>query len=197
VHDFCSIACRQRVFSSLQETVYAPFGDEDLRVVPYFCTVATSRRPDYETIIRSMSQKLSWMPDFTLAKPAENLHNITQRGLHQSLTTDDWEQLLRELLKCGTDSTKIVFIVDALNECDSTDAERLLEFMSEIMEDCPHVQLLCSSHQHVRVNKWIRTEILHTVDVVADATAEDMKAFINGEIEYLRKKIKEDSIFCE
>ena len=137
------------------------------------------------------------MPDFTSAQQAENLHSETTRGLNQLANIESWERLLGELLSESSNQS-IVFVVDALDECESPrDAERLLEFVTEIMENHSNVQLLCSSRQHVRVEMYCLPGILHKVELTVGAATVDMKAFVNGEIfEYLRGKIK-DSIFCK
>lgn len=137
------------------------------------------------------------MPDLTLASQAQNLHDEITRGIDQRATTKNWEQLLRDLLSESSKLSNVVFVVDALDECDRPeDVVLLLKFMSEIMSNHSNVQLICSSHQHVRVDQNL-TVGLHKVDLTTSASAEDMKAFVNGEIEYLRGEIKEKSIFCE
>src|ERR1700753_409804 len=103
--------------------------DRTLRVIPYFCTASAgqSMRPDYQTIIRAISQKLSLLPDFTLALSAEAFYDLKARGLQQLLPTDDWEKCLIDLLCEGSCSSNFVFVLDALDECASTeDTQQLL-----------------------------------------------------------------------
>jgi hypothetical protein len=174
-------------------------GEQTLRVIPYFCTasVGQSRRPDYETIIRAISQKLSLLPDFALAHSAEILHSRTAQGLPQSLTTDDWEMLLNDLLCEGSRSSSFVFVLDALDECTSPEeTQRLLEFLEGVVRRHPSVQVLFSSRQHVPVKDYFDDAILYTMDVVSGAPKEEITSFISSEVEHRRDKVK-DSIFCE
>ncbi|PMD15105.1 hypothetical protein NA56DRAFT_357310 [Hyaloscypha hepaticicola] len=144
-----------------------------MRVVPYFCTALTgeSKRADYQTIIRALSRKISLLPDFTLAQRAEALHSQNNRGLQELVGILAWEEFLRGLLRDDKGTTDFVFVIDALDECDSSeepvDSEKLLDFMRGLMGEFPNVQMLCSSRQHVPVQKYFGDEILYKVGALA------------------------------
>ena len=139
------------------------------------------------------------MPDFKLAEPADEFYSnaTSTRGLYGLAKDEPWKTLLGNLISKSSNLTKHLFIVDGLDECESTeDVETLLEFMSGIMTRYPNVQLMCSSHQHVRVERYFPKDHLK-VNITAVATADDIKAFVEGEITYLRGIIKFDSLFCK
>jgi hypothetical protein len=171
-----------------------------MRVIPYFCTALTGepKRADYQIIIRALSRKISLLPDFTLAQQAKVLHSQNKRGLQESVDISTWENFLRDLLRDDKGATDFVFVIDALDECDSSDvpedSEKLLDFMSGLMRKFPNVQMLCSSRQHVPVQKYFGDKILYKVDALA-APAEEIQNFIRDEIENL--KSQKDSIFCK
>lgn len=143
------------------------------------------------------------MPDFKLAGPAEVLHDKATSGLKQSPTIKDWKQLLLDLIPQSSEvhdnQTDFVFLVDALDECSTNeDAAQFLELMGEITKCRSNVQFLCSSRQHVPVKRYFPPETLYTVDVVSDKTAQEMEAFIDGEINNRRNVFagKLNSLFC-
>jgi hypothetical protein len=172
-----------------------------MRVIPYFCTALTgeSKRADYQTIIRALSRKISLLPDFTLAQQAEAFHSQENRGLQESVDILAWEDLLRGLLRDDEGATDFVFVIDALDECDSSEvpenSEKLLDFMRGLITEFSNVQMLCSSRQHVPVQKYFGDELLYKVGALA-APAEEIQNFIRDEIESRRSQHK-DSIFCK
>lgn len=185
----------------------------ELRIIPYFCAVnkTGSTRPNFETIIRAMVWRLARLPDFTLAEPAQQRYNkmTSAQGQTEDSKPDWWTDLFKELIKSGADQYHFVFIVDALDECieptadEPSAAEKVLEFMSNIMKLYTNVCLLCSSHQQVRVcdyfgldNKFYGENILQEVEVTVNATEDAMKAFITGELSR-REMGAGGSIFCK
>lgn len=185
----------------------------ELRIIPYFCAASKtgSTRPNFETIIRAMVQHLALLPDFTLAEPAQERYNkmTSAQGQTEDSKPDWWTDLFKELIKSGADQYHFVFIVDALDECieptadEPSAAEKVLEFMSNIMKLYTNVCLLCSSHQQVPVrdyfgldNKFYGENILQEVEVTVDATEDAMEAFIIGEL-VRRKRGAGNSIFCK
>lgn len=172
-----------------------------MRVIPYFCTALTgeSKRADYQTIIRALSRKISLLPDFTLAQQAEAFHNQNNRGLQELVHILAWEDLLRDLLRDDKGATDFVFVIDALDECDSSeepgDSGKLLDFMRGLLVEFPNVQMLCSSRDHVPAQKYFGDDILYKVSALA-APAEEIQNFIRDEIESWRSQQK-DSIFCK
>ena len=187
-------------YMALKENPEFQMGSREVRVVPYFCEAKGSTRPDYKTIIRALIRNLSLLPNFSLAKVAQDWYSkaTSTRGQGDDLDIGEWEDLFKDLVQDGANEYKFVFIVDALDEClDLREAELFLNFMSNrIMSFCPNVCLLCSSHQQVRVSDYFCEERRHDVEVTPTATAHEMKNFITGE-RARRKSTSGDSIFCK
>ena len=187
-------------YSALRDKLEFQFGSKVVRVVPYFCDASTgSTQPDYETILRALVRKLSLLPDFTIAKPAQDLYDSANStpGEDDDPDIGVWESLFEQLIKAGADEYQFVFIVDALDECLSlSHAKEFLHYLNnKIMKPYSNVYLLCSSHQQVPVNLHFREEWLYDVEVTVAATADEMKDFIVGELNRRKKKAGE-SIFC-
>jgi hypothetical protein len=185
----------------LQQSADIHSQSKALRIIPYFCTTLAgqTKRPNYQIIIRSITQKLALLPDFTLAQLAQDRYNKAQRPPKKKLEEEDWEKLLKNLVKQEINSSKIVFLVDALDKCDSSSpsaAERLLRFFKELVNEYPHVYFLCSSHPHVPVGTYFETETVYNVDAIPSVTGEEMENFIDTEIKSRKADIK-DSIFCK
>ena len=185
--------------AALKEETEFHVGSRAVRIVSYYCDAnkAGTTRPDYETIIRALSRHLSLLPDFTLAKPAEDLYSKATSNQEENVI-DDWEDLFEKLVKGAADDYQFIFIVDALDEClDLREAERFLKFMSKrIVGVYPNVYLLCSSRQQVRVSDFFCEDIRYEVEVTPAATAHDMENFITGELAR-RKEDAGDSVFCK
>lgn len=152
----------------------------------------------YETIVRSMCYHLALLPDFTLAKAAETLYSTSNsaQGLPQGNKNPDWEDVFTQLLDDGPSQSQFVFLIDALDECDRRDVERLLDFMKTVVDKRSNTRLLCSSHQHVRVRAYFRQEVLQEVEVTTATNKDEMSNFITRELLYLRDETTE-SVFCE
>lgn len=92
-----------------------------------------------------------------------------------------------------------MFTIDALDECDSTgapeDAEKLLDFMKELVEDFKNVRIICSSREHVPVQKYIQSDFMYTV-FTSYAPSEELRAFVLNETDRLGAQ-QQDSIFCK
>lgn len=134
-----------------------------------------------------------------MAQPAQDFFNEHTRGLQSGIGIDGWKTLLHKLLRESTTTSKVIILVDALDECSSTEeAELFLNVMGDIVDKFPHVHFLCSSQQHIDVSSYIDA---YKVDVAAAQTEQDMKAYVNGEIEFRRQsrkeKIKPKNIFCK
>ena len=95
-----------------------------VRVVHYYChqtTVGSElKAPGYETVIRALCYRLAWNRDGSLAKPATDLYDKTQLEPDRRTTESEWETLLNTLIESSP--TPIVLIIDALDECDESDA---------------------------------------------------------------------------
>ena len=189
-------------YNALKERLEFYSESRVVRIMPYFCDAnkTGSTRPDYETMIRALIRHLSLLPDFTLAKPAQDRYNkaTSTRGPGDDPDIGEWEDLFMELIKAGEDDYQFVFIVDALDEClNPLEAELFLDFMSDrIMSDYPNVYILFSSHQQVRVSHYFCEDFCHEVEVNPAATAQQMETFVVGEL-VRRKRTSKDSVFCK
>jgi len=154
-----------------------------------------------EIIIRALASRLALLPDRTLAKAAKTSYTVAESSHSQEkdYTIEDWEKLFEDLVKDSPTQSQIVIVVDALDECDSVEAEHFLIFMMKIVKDHPNVRFLCSSHQQVRVReiskRILQTDYVPDVEMTEAATAESMKIFITEELEAMRAECS-DSIFC-
>lgn len=175
--------------------------DRPLRVIPYFCTALSGeqKRADYSTIIRALARKISLMPDFTLAQRAETFYTEHTRGLQERVETPLWKEFLRELLRDDKGVSDFVFVIDALDECDSAeepeDSGKLLDFMRELMREFDNIQILCSSRQHVPIKNYFSDEVLYHVDPLS-GPPEEIQNFIRDEIDSREDK-QRDSVFCK
>jgi hypothetical protein len=189
------IARSHRILSELRELEAIQLPEEPLRVIPYFCSgrVTDDKKPTYETVIRAIACKLSWMPDFSVAQPAKELYNRRTQGYETQASHDEWVKLLDDLL---TGDSKVVILVDALDAISTDhDGELFLEHMEKVIKDHPQIYFLFSSHANVRVQHYFSPDVLLEVEVKPTATVGDMVEFIKAKIEF-RKPKEKDSIFC-
>lgn len=193
-------------YTALENLPEFHLGSRNWRVVQYFCdaTNPTKSRPTIETIVRSLACRLSLQSDLSLSTVADSYYNkyTSSRSKDKAMDSNDWLGLFHELLEEGSkpveglEQQKFVFLIDALDECEGTQAHRFLDLMRKVMEDRPNVYLLCSSHQQVSVGRYFNKEILKVLHVRKALTKYDMRAFISGELES-RKASCKDSIFCK
>ena len=177
-------------------------GSRPVRILPYFCDAnkAGTTRPDYETILRALIRHLALLPDFALAKRAQDRYSksLSTRGQGDDLDIGDWEDLFKDLVEEGADDYQFVFVIDALDEClDLRQAEYFLDFMgNRILPLHPNVHMLCSSRQQVRVNDYFSVGRRYDVEINSAVTALEMERFIAGELAR-RERTSKDSVFCE
>ena len=107
---------------------------------------------------------------------------------------DPWEKLFHSLLSEDPTQSPVVFLVDALDECDPWETEHFLDFMQGIMVAYSSVRLLCSSHQQVRVQEYMGAEMLQEIEVTTKATKAEMLIYIDGELDYRNRGVNR-SIF--
>jgi hypothetical protein len=172
--------------------------DQDFRVIPYFCSALAGeeKRPTYETVLRGMARKLSYLPDLSIATVARQFHGRAMKGLQESLSPGSWrDDLLFELLK---GEPRVILFLDGLDECNSvSDIQEVLQLMKDILEKFPQVYLLCSSQQHVEVDKYFSGQSVYEVNVQQQDTMEDMKNFIENEIRFRKTDVSlSECIFC-
>ena len=181
-------------------------GESELRIVPYFCDAAKpgTKRADCETIVRAMIRRLALQPDLTLAKAANDFYTLQQSSAAHDgefELDEHWDPLFRALFTSAGSECRFVFLVDALDECEKpAEWEKLLKFMSGILQSYANVSFICSSHSHVRVDKFFNKHspdfnIVAIEDVNATSTNEPLRSYINGEIQR-RQADAGDSIFC-
>ena len=168
-----------------------------LLVVSYFCH--TTKRPNYETIIRSIGQKLSLLPDFTIAQAAQTFYSDKLIGIKCELDVTEYEDLVRSLLTEHSKSCNIVLLIDALNECDPrSDMERVCGFLKEIVSMNPHVWILFSSHEQMSGSEKLNEYLEKPIQVVVAAPKDELKHFVEKEISFRQGQLKDsDSIFCK
>ena len=143
-----------------------------------------------------MCYRLAWNRDGSLAELASDLYSQTKKDPDKQPTEKTWEALLKSLI--ASSSTPIVFVIDALDECeDQVDYNKLLLFLSGLRRQTSiGLHCLISSRPHVRVEDYFSGSV-QMFDVVQPQTKEDMRCFIEGQI----KSKREDphwkrSIFC-
>ena len=156
---------------------------------------------NYETVVRALGRKLAFLPDFSIAKVAQDLFERKSHGLKSPVYIKEWEELVFALLQQWLAmSYHIVLIIDALNEIDPIeDSEKLCILLTKIIEKFPAVSILLSSHENIWGKKRLRSHTV-TVDIVAKAPQRDMESFIDGELEHRYTELKNlgsESIFCK
>lgn len=106
------------------------------------------------------------------------------------------EPLLQDLIAFG--SARIVFVLDALDECESVDHYmRLLEFLHNLPRGINGPYVLVSSQPHVPVGTYFDDSVT-TFDVVQPETRNDMKNFIENQIIAKGAQVRwRKSIFCK
>jgi len=98
-------------------------------------------------------------------------------------------------------SYHIVLVIDALNECATPeDIDLICIFLHKIVEKCPHVSLLISSHENITSIMRFR-EHMNQVGVVTDAPKTEIERFIDEELRHRRTELNKlegnKSIFCK
>ena len=177
-----------------------------------------TERPTYDTVIRRLVSRLSRLPDFTLAEPAQQRYSKLKRGKRFDNGSDpDWWTLrFEELIAGTTDRCQFVFLIDALDECSEIATEeqhpaavKFLKFMRKVMSMVPNISLLCSSHQHVPMFDYFGPDdqshgkdMLQLIEVTPTTTLEQMKNFVTVELERRMEQEKEkveykQSVFCK
>lgn len=193
--------------------------DKELVIARYFCNDASTakNRPKHETVIRGMLRRLTLSPDCSLIKPVETLYKtstrlrakkvedtISETKVGEGVSLTKWKEVFGQAIASNAERCHYVLIVDALDECvDSSEVEKLLIFMRDVLKKHANVSLLCSSHVQVSLgdyfgpnNSYIGADMLLPMDVIAEKTAKQIKRFINEEIEG-RRPIAKKSVFCK
>ncbi|PVI02512.1 hypothetical protein DM02DRAFT_701681 [Periconia macrospinosa] len=159
------------------------------RIIPYICSARAgeSKRPTYETILRTIARKLALLPGYSLDPVVKDSY-MKQTGLDQGnqcvAPTSFWEDLLRGLFERNSQSHKLVILIDALDECaNAQDVERLTGFVRDALDKHGHVHAIFTSRQHVNVGKYLPS-MFYKVDITAAHTNKDMEVFIEKEVEY-------------
>jgi hypothetical protein len=165
-------------------------------VIPYFCSArgADEKRPDYETVIRSLVYKLSWMPGLFVAQTSIAFYNRWTGPGKEKPSIKRWEELLDCLL---SESPKLAILVDGLDAfIKIEEGELFMRRMKAIVDKHPQVYFLCSSHRSVHVERHLR-HTLYEHKLQPEDTEADIRSFIREEIAFAKPSQKEDSIFCK
>lgn len=130
-----------------------------------------------------------------MAESAADLYSQTKKDPDKLPTEKTWETLLKSLI--ASSSTPIVFVIDALDECNKPDDyHRLLDFLNRLPQTSVGLHCLISSRPHVRVGGYFSVSV-QMFDVVQPQTKEDMKRFVVDQIESKRENTRwQKSIFC-
>ncbi|KAL8786151.1 MAG: hypothetical protein Q9195_008330 [Heterodermia aff. obscurata] len=188
---------------------------KNLRLIRYFCDASAtpSTPPDYETIVRAMVRRLSRLPNYSIAKPAEAFYKdkTGSRGQDREPGIREWEELFKTLVHTRAEKDHFIFLIDALDECSENSVWRkLLGLLCDIMKSCPNVSFLCSSHHHVLVDMYFGNQnqvfradtdefganILEEIELTPTMTKAEMETFIVGEVNR-RKKYAGKSVFYQ
>lgn len=168
--------------------------------VHYYCSGSgADKGPSYETLLRTLCRRLAWNSDGTLAEPALRLYKSSESIPDAQLTVrSTWEPLFHELIASHLKTCSLVFVLDALDECQSIgDYEELLEFLRKLPREPKGPYFLVSSRLNVPVVNYFKDHV-QAFGVVQHQTEEDMKSFIGAQIALKKKTAKEEnSIFCE
>ena len=160
-----------------------------LQVISYFCD--TTKRANYETIIRSIGQKLSLLPDFTIAQKAQEFYNKKTLGLTSKIYIKEYEDLVHSLLSERSELYNVALLIDGLNECDPPqDAEALCAFIRDIVIKNPQLRVLFSSHEKLSGSEKLK-EHIEQVKVVATAPGNELENFVKTEIKFRQAELKD------
>ncbi|KAI4906472.1 hypothetical protein J4E90_010546 [Alternaria incomplexa] len=174
-----------RILLSLQAFESTQGPNEPVRVIPYFCSAQGALRSGLETIIRSLTWKLSWRLDSTLAPSAYDFHDKKTTGPEMPVPIEEWQALFARLIGDCDKLTRIAILVDGLDALDETEGSDLfLDYMKSIIEKHGNVFLVFSSHQHVLVDNRFAPPDLVEFKVTPEDTMKDLEAFVDTEINY-------------
>lgn len=168
--------------------------------VHYYCSGSgVDKGPSYETVLRALCRRLAWNSDGTLAEPANHLYESSRSIPDVQLTVKGtWELLLQQLIDSRLDVCTVVFVFDALDECETGgDYTDLLQFLHKLPRKSKGPYFLVSSRPHVQVEKYFNS-CVQVFDVVQPQTSIDMEFFIEAQLALRRDSVRGGkSIFCE
>ncbi|KAI1384900.1 uncharacterized protein F4822DRAFT_433439 [Hypoxylon trugodes] len=156
-----------------------------IRFVRYYCfgsqAATESKAPTYETILRALCYQLAWNGNKGVAEPAKSLYeNLAARNqTTEPLTRKRLEELLKNLLDyVRPTESPIVFVIDALDECESKDdSKKLLAFLKRLQQEVGGVYFFISSRPHINVGGHFKDSI-QVFNPVQLQTEKDMEVFI-------------------
>jgi hypothetical protein len=140
-----------------------------VRFIHSYCNgsnATESKGPGYETVIRGLCHQLAWNNDKTVAKPASELYNRCKDDRSQSPTMKTWEDLLVTLINSSVAAGPLVFIIDALDECQTRDDwESLLAHLCVLHKQHTGLYFLVLSRPQVTVEKYFAdsTRVFHAI----------------------------------
>lgn len=158
-----------------------------MRLIHYYCDASKAQEtaPDYETIIRALCCRLAWCNDGRLAEPAFKLHGEYDPKYvrpDSKPTINEWEVFLHDLI--ASQRSRIIFVIDALDECRSlSDCRKLLGFLAALRSKpcCPYIFL--SSRKHLPVADYFKFD-LEMVDLSDNIKLPQVQADITSLIDH-------------
>ncbi|KAJ8124011.1 hypothetical protein ONZ43_g172 [Nemania bipapillata] len=158
-------------------------------------TSKESKAPNHETMIRALCCRLAWNSDGSVAKDAREVYDTKREDREASFTVKStWEPLLEKLVDAS--KSKVVFVIDALDECIETgESRKFLEFVQGLSKKPKGPYFLISSLPHVLVGKYFGSSV--EFEAVHSGAESDMKKFISDQIDSKDNTTWEKSIFCK
>jgi hypothetical protein len=128
-------------------------------------------------ILRSLIRELALKAEsyeFKIAAPVRDAYNKEQGEVQ----TKEWEHIFRDLLK---ENPGTIMVIDALNECEISQATKLLNLLRELTSDLP-IHIILSSLEDLDINSHLHRKKVLTISTSPENSSEDMEYFITREI---------------
>jgi hypothetical protein len=167
------------------------------RVLRYYCSsrAGAATETKYVDVIRSLIRELALKVeshDFKIAAAVRDAYN-KKRG---EVQTKEWEELFRTLLQ---ENPSTIIAIDALNECETSEATKLLNLIRELASELP-VHIIVSSLEDLDINSYLHRQGVLTISMSPEKSNDDMDYFITCEIataeDVYQNPLVKNSIFC-
>jgi hypothetical protein len=80
---------------------------------------------------------------------------------------------------------QIFLIVDALDECKHDQRERVISFISDLVDDLPRAKVFVTSRREVDIIEAFTRRETPLIQIEAHNVSEDINAFVNDRVEHL------------
>jgi hypothetical protein len=155
--------------------MYAP----GKRVLRYYCSAGAGAATEtkYADVLRSLVRELALKVeshDFKIACVVRDAYNKRQGEVQ----TKEWEQLFRNLLQ---ENPNTIMVIDALNECETSEATKLLNLIRELNSELP-VHIIVSSLEDLDINSYLHRQNVLTIGTSPENLNGDIDYFITCEI---------------